>query len=310
MMSRSLNVLAVCALLLCPFMLAAQDTTRTDIDSAQAARRLCDSTLSYSVADSALAKVQVTVRRVDGGIFPPPYPGLLLQEFATRFHPPRPLRVPVFSAGPMQMRTMRLLQTGVPSLREPVLNGVYNLTVHRDATASRLMVIVPTLTSGLDSAIMSVLQQISAEQLYPFPLDEVPDDSMVVQLRLTSAHAGNEPALPLFTSYFPQVPLVDAQRIGPEPAPELPAEEREAGIFGDVRLQVVVDGSGTPNLETLEILRAPTTGLALSAVKALAEMRWTPARVGSCSVPQVVHANFRFENSSSRPDSAGGTRAP
>ena len=277
-----------------------QDSLRVRADSAEAERRACDSTIAASVADSELVVVRLAVRRGDGGQFPHPYPGLLMQEVAFRFRAPHPLRVPVFSAGPIEMRTLRASNAGQVGLREPVLNAVYDFFMHRDGSASGLEVLVPSHVAALDSVVMDAIKQTSAEKSLPFPLNELPNDSVFLQLRLTSAYAGRDPTLDLFASYFPLLPVVDAARIGPEPVPIFPKEELKAGMFGDVRFQVVVDNNGRPDLQTMELLHAPTRGFALSAVNTLATMRWTPARVGDCLVPQVVHVNIRFEP----PDSA------
>lgn len=300
-----LGVATLIAVPVTPILGRAQDTTDVALrDSVARAVRTCDSALVASVVDSERVIVRVTLRRTDGRALSKAYSGLIMQEFANRFRPPQPLRVPVFSAGPIEMQSMRAVRADWASVREPVLNGLYEFVMHRNGTASQLQMMVPSSAGGLDSVVMAVIDTIGREHFFPFPFDEVEESDIRVQLRLTNVYMGNDVAYDLFSSYFPKLPIVDASRIGPEPMPEFPKDERREGLYGDVRFLVVVDRNGRADLTTIELLHAPTEGFAMSAVKTLSEMRWNPAKVGwgggTCTVPQLVHVNVRFERQEKR----------
>ncbi|HEX4468328.1 MAG TPA: TonB family protein, partial [Gemmatimonadaceae bacterium] len=102
------------------------------------------------------------------------------------------------------------------------------------------------------------------------------------------------PSEKLFTATFPRLRLVDAKPKGVLPLAEYPEEERDDGRDGEVMLRVVVDGSGGAIISTMEVLHATSPAFALSAARALARYHFSPARVGSCAVPQVVEIPFWF----------------
>jgi TonB family protein len=287
---HAVKVAVLVALLAGSFVASAQ-APRGAADTMQAR---CDSLLRASVVDSQRVVVRSILARRDGEAFPKSDAGIILQEFGAHLRLPRPMRLPVFSPGPVQMHSLRLLRGEDTTLRVPRLDATFRFTMLRDGSAKRLEVVRPSLIPGLDSAAIASLQQMVAEKLFPFVSDDVVGDSIPFALRLTSGDGGSGVDVPLFASYFPRIPVVDAERREPSPMPTYPDTERAVGAEGDVLFQVVVSSDGTPDLATLEVMHATTRGFAIAAFDAVREMRWTPAHVGACNVPQVVSVPVRF----------------
>lgn len=254
----------------------------------------CDSLLRNTAADSERVVVRMVLGREDGGPLPEPVAMLALQEIGTRFRPPQPFQIPVFASGPARLRNFRPLTDPAGELRTPLIHGVYAVVVGRTGEGRRPDVLLESLVPGLDSAVIATLAEVGAERAFPYLPDEIGGDSIVLQLRLTSMPpASSGTAVDLFVSHFPRFPVVDAAVVE-APAPEFPAEEKQQGITGDVLLQVVVAVDGRPYLSTVEIMQGTTFGFIRSALAALSRMRWTPARVLDCPVPQQVMVPFHF----------------
>ena len=291
---------ACCAALVLLGASARAQPGRQALDTAGAR---CDSILRAAVADSERTIVRGFLLRRDGDVLPGQVAGIVLQEFVAQFRPPRPMRIPVFAAGPVEMRTLRVLRVEPTALRRPFLDAAYALVMRRDGTASQIATLRPSLVPGLDSAAEARLAAMSAEKLFPYLSDEVSGDSIPLVMRLTTNSEGRGTELALFMSMFPKVPLVDATLREPVPEPVYPAEERAAGAEGDVLLQVVVDANGEPDLGTIEIMHATTRGFAVAAYDAVRQMRWTPAHVDGCNVPQAVSVPVVFSLPVARADS-------
>ena len=263
-------------------------------DMPDSAQRRCDSLLRASVVDSERVVVRSLILRRDGYPLPRNEAGILLQEFGAKLRLPRPMQLPVFSPGPVETRSLRVLRTEQSNLRRPRLEATYDLVMLRKGTATRIRTVRPSLVAGLDSAVLNALTTLSDEKLYPILPEEMAADSVPLTLHLTSGSGGSGVESPLFASMFPMVPLVDAVLQEPAPAPVYPKEERDVGVEGDVLFQVVVNADGEPELATLEVMHASTRNFALAAFDAMKEMRWTPAHLGDCRVPQLVNVPIRF----------------
>jgi hypothetical protein len=254
----------------------------------------CDSLLRNTATDSERVVVRMVLGREDGGPLPEEIAMLALQEIGTRFRPPQPFQIPVFASGPARLRNFRPLTDPAGELRTPLIHGVYGVVVGRTGEGRRPDVLLESLVPGLDSAVIATLREVSAERAFPYLPDEIAGDSIVLHLRLTSMPpASSGTSVDLFVSHFPRFPVVDAALVE-APAPEFPAEEKQEGITGDVLLQVVVAVDGRPYPSTVEIMQGTTFGFIRSALAALSRMRWTPARVLDCPVPQQVMVPFHF----------------
>lgn len=76
--------------------------------------------------------------------------------------------------------------------------------------------------------------------------------------------------------------------------PDYPPALRSSGLEGHVTAQFVVDETGRARAETLRILSATNDLFSESVLRALAKMRFRPARIGDRPVPQIVQQMFVF----------------
>jgi TonB family protein len=259
----------------------------------------CDSVLKAARTDSVFVGARAYLLRRDGEPLTSRARTLLVEAILSRFTAPKPLQVPVFAAGPVRTRMLRVERLPGDSivLREPLLYGVYDFSLLRDGAVSKVTVAVPTLAPEFDARIVAGIAGLTADStpaLVPRALDL---DSLALELRITTGPEDTRIRVPpavVFTAHFPLLRLVDAKLTGTNPPPIYPREERDDGQDGDVMLRVIVDAAGTPRIETLEVLHATSPAFALAAARALARYHFTPAHVGACPVPQVVEIPFWF----------------
>lgn len=77
-------------------------------------------------------------------------------------------------------------------------------------------------------------------------------------------------------------------------APVYPAALLNAGVEGVVHVRYVVDSTGLANPKTLQILNATRPEFVAAVREALPGMRFSPARIGSRKVNQLVEQGFSF----------------
>ena len=266
-------------------------------DTASDAR--CDSVLRAAQVDSVGVTARAYLIRRDGPTMPPRARSFLLESILSHFKAPQPLRLPVFGAGPAPMRMLRAEHLGGDSAsrREPILYGVYNFSILRSGAITGVTTSVPTLTPGFDEQVIAAIDASVADSAPAIVTRALGGDAIAVQLRISTGPEDTRfrvPSEQLFTATFPRLRLVDARPTGVPPLAEYPEEERDDGGDGEVMLRVVVNASGNAVISTLEVLHATSPAFALSAARALARYHFTPARVGSCTVPQVVEIPFWF----------------
>jgi TonB family protein len=77
-------------------------------------------------------------------------------------------------------------------------------------------------------------------------------------------------------------------------APAYPPALLKLGIEGSVMVRYVVDSLGHADMSTLEVVRASRVEFAVAVREALPNMHFTPARMGTKAVPQLVEQPFNF----------------
>jgi hypothetical protein len=237
--------------------------------------------------------------RRDGDVLTPRARTLLSEAILTHFVAPKPLRIPVFAAGPVRMPMLHVEQLQGDSIvsRAPLLYGVYDFSLLRDWGISKVTVAVTTLAPEFDSQVVEAILASTGDSMAAIVPRALDRDSIPLELRITTGPDDPRlrvPATTLFTAYFPQLHLVDAKPLSTNKPPAYPEEERDSSQDGEVALRVVVDGAGVPLISTLEVLHATSPAFALAAARSLAQDRFSPAHVGSCAVPQVVELPFWF----------------
>jgi TonB family protein len=78
------------------------------------------------------------------------------------------------------------------------------------------------------------------------------------------------------------------------PAPRYPDALRAAGIEGEVVTQFVVNADGSPDMQTLKVLKATDPQFVDAVKSALAQMRFDPAELNGRPVRQLTQMPFQF----------------
>jgi hypothetical protein len=259
----------------------------------------CDSVLSAARRDSVAVTARAFLLRRDEGQLTSRARLLLADAILSRFVAPKPLQIPVFSAGPVAMRMLQVehLQGDSAGLRAPLLYGVYDFSLLRSGGVSKVTVVVPTLAPEFDSNVIDAILTATADSAFAALARAFDRDSIPLELRITTGPQDTRirvAPMTIFSAHFPELPVVDAKPLSTNKPASYPEEEKDDGADGEVALRVVVDGRGVPLITTMEVLHATSGAFALAAARALAEYRFAPAHVGACTVPQVVEVPFWF----------------
>jgi TonB family protein len=91
-------------------------------------------------------------------------------------------------------------------------------------------------------------------------------------------------------------------------APAYPPALLKLGIEGSVMVRYVVDSLGHADMSTLEVVRASRVEFAVAVREALPNMHFTPARMGTRPVPQLVEQPFNFRIQ--KPDTIAPPKRP
>ena len=150
-----------------------------------------------------------------------------------------------------------------------------------------------SLLTGFDSAAVSAIRSVGQIEDIWVPDDAA--DSAVMELRFsTDSMPGSRR---LVSAHFPRMPVVDAVPLRDNPIPGFPEDARLDSIpSGDIVLRFVVDRSGTPALETVEVVRGHWLSFLRESIAALPRQRFKPATIDGCAVAQVVELAFNFIN--------------
>jgi protein TonB len=78
-------------------------------------------------------------------------------------------------------------------------------------------------------------------------------------------------------------------------SPQYPESLRSSGEEGEVLAEFVVNENGRVEMSTFKVLNSSNPAFTASVRKALAGMRFRPAKIGGRSVSQVVQQPFQFK---------------
>ena len=214
-----------------------------------------------------------------------------MMSVAPAFVAPRPLRLNVFS-GPSLTRSLRVVGADTAAtLRSPTVTGVYRVTA-TDSGMGGVAVIRASLVRGFDSAaVVAIRMGAVANPAFAAPWG---DDSMHVDISFSTDSTFG--AQRLVSATFPRMPVVDAVPLAGNKAPEFPDAARADSVDGgEVVLRFVVDRDGTPDFDTIQLVRAGGhPAFTRAALRALAAHRFRPATIHGCAVAQQVDYAFTF----------------
>ena len=249
----------------------------------------CDSVIAAAGVDSTAAAMFVSLQRTDGGAFFETDQIQLLSMIAGVFEPPKPFRLSVFE-GPAVSRSLRVRGGDTASvLRAPTVTGVYRILSDSAGTVKQVRIARASLMPGFDSAAVSAVEKAATmKQLF-----KADGDSMRLELRFSTDSTPG--ARRLFRASFPRLPVVDARPLASNPAPAFPDSDRAAGATsGEIVARFVVNRTGDPIPETIELVRGNSIGFARAALTVFEQQRFTPASIRGCAVAQRIDYPFVF----------------
>jgi TonB family protein len=215
------------------------------------------------------------------------YEEVFLQEVARR------LRLP----DPFLLSTYALLDS-IPSMGTgrhrgyPTANATLAIRVAETNTTPALL--TSSAVPAFDKALIEAVRATSRDSAVPPLPEELQKKSVDFRLRITMADRP-QVGIPMFRA---RVPVAEFSKlVQPKPgniAPRYPDELRQKNIEGSVRVQFVVDESGSALEGTILILNADHLLFAKAVLDFLEKARFEPATIGGCPVAQVVEQPFTF----------------
>jgi len=273
--------------------------------SAQQARdsTRCDSVVAAARVDSVNAGLFISAARRSGDPLTTMYLNYLTARIVSTFVPPKPFRLTVFE-GPPLMRALRPRADTAPQLRAPTVTGVYRAISTQDSGLVQVKVVRASLMPGFDEAAIEAIRTAGVyRQLFTPPDDE---DSLTIDVRISSDSV--EGSRRFVAASFPRMPVVDAVAFKTNPVPGFPVDAKLEGLTaGEVVLRFVVDRTGHPAMETIEVVRETSSSFLLDAIDVMPGLRFTPASVRGCAVAQTVDYAFSFLLPVAGPIGASGT---
>lgn len=277
----AVRVAATCVL----FVIAGRAKAQTPpVDSTK-----CDSIVFASSVDSVKSAIFVSANRMDGSIAPEQSRSIV-NMVAAAFEAPRPFRVSVFAGSAQMPSFRRVARDTIPDRRAPVITGVYRFWSVRQSPPRKPFTIRASLVPGFDDAALDAVA--AATVLTDFVMPPPGEDSMLVDVRFSSDSLPG--AIRMVSAVLPVMPVIDAVPISGNLRAAFPESEKADASSGEVVVRFVVDRSGTPMPETLEVIRGTSIAFLRSAIGVLAEQHFKPARIKGCAVAQVVDYPFSF----------------
>ena len=267
------------------FTATAAGAQQAPIDTAR-----CDSIVAAARKDSVNVGLFVSVARIDGGALPATQADAVALSVGSAFIPPRPFRLTVFS-GPVRARLLRALASDTTAeLRPPTLTGVYRFSVTKTGTLTKMVIVRASLMPGFDSAAVVAIEGAATTRALTPPAGE---DSMHAEVRFaTDSVAG---ARRIVSAGFPRMPVVSAVPLRDNPAAIFPDDEKgDSASTGEAVLRFVVDRTGAPVPETVELVRGTSLSFVRSALTVLPKQMFAPATIRGCAVAQQIDYAFSF----------------
>jgi hypothetical protein len=266
---------------------AAQDTS-----AARAADVRCDSVVAAARADTVSGGLFLALKRIDGGELGTDQITQMLLLAGAAFVPPKPFKLTVFS-GPVLIPSFRRLgASGEPVLRPPSLIGVYRVKVDSNEVFTKLETMRASLMPGFDSAATLAIKEAGTTKGLFAPRDGTPSATIDFRFATDSMVESGWTVRRLLGATFPRMPVTDAVIQSNGAGADLPAAERREGLPAETVFRFVVDRSGEPIVETLEIVRGTSIDFVRAAITALAKQRFSPAKIKGCNVAQLVELPF------------------
>jgi len=285
---RGCSIAALAMVAIC----IARNTNAQDTSATRAADARCDSVVAASRVDTVSSGLFLALKRVDGGDLAEGQITDMLLLTGAAFIPPKPFRLTVFSGPALIPSFRRIGVRDEPVLRQPTLTGAYRVKVDANAVFTSLETIRTSLMPGFDSAAMLAIKAAGTNKGLFAPGDGTRSATIDFRFATDSIVEPGWTARRLVTATFPRMPVTDVAVESSVANAGLPETERREGQSAETVLQFVVDRTGRPIMETLEILRGTSLDFVRAALTALGKQHFVPAKIHGCSVAQQVEFPF------------------
>lgn len=183
----------------------------------------------------------------------------------------------------------------VPDTVKQVIAGQVFASLDRTGHLGSPQIGASSMSPDIDRSLLAAMRDAaSAGSIPPFP-DSVDADSVRVRFTVEEWHDSSSHALPLLVINNPtwilELPVTPMRG---NPRPRYPKVAERARVEDGVLVSFVVDKEGSARLETARILKGRYREFQLAVLEILPQLRFHPARVDGCFVPQLVQMPFGF----------------
>jgi TonB family protein len=223
-----------------------------------------------------------------GRTLPAGWESLLLTGLAEHFRPPAAIDLAVRGG----------TRNGYPGGGDTVslsIDGQVAFRLSGDGRIDETQLTARTLSPALDASLLASVRRLdSARHLPGVPLrfGEGP-----IRVRFTITQHVDSLAIPmaLFVSRQPDWILERGARALPTSVPpRYPMAARRAGLMDSVLVSFVIDEAGLPLMETSRVVSGRYRDFQIAVLEALPHIRFMPAMIAGCAVPQRVRMPFVF----------------
>lgn len=158
---------------------------------------------------------------------------------------------------------------------------------------------------GLGAGLGTAVESPTSVELQEFPSDGQPAGNIGQDATSTPDQAALAGADSVFTII--EVDTV-ATRLPESAAPRYPTELLEQRVEGQAIVQFVVDTTGRADAASFAVIVSSHPGFTQSVREALPGMKFTPARIGTTKVRQLVELPFTFNIADPAPADTTATR--
>jgi TonB family protein len=188
-----------------------------------------------------------------------------------------------------------------PDSMPPLPTYSFSLRLHKDGRLTDAQPVEEYIPPSVAVAMIRAIDSVSRSGGIGPVFFEVKEESLPLRMVLRLEGPKTETSVPFyrlrFPAYFEFETDKPALSVRGNPTPVYPEELRSANIEGEVLVQFVVDTMGRADMRTFRILGPPRVyrEFAVSVIRTLPKMRFTPAERRGCKVKQLVQLPFAFK---------------
>jgi hypothetical protein len=252
----------------------------------------CDNLATFVTGTTKLTAVGKLLRFGSHTPIPDDFAQAVIEAIAEHLVVPSPLTLNVYS------RRVNLLGPGKSAdlgALFPSFSSEFLIVFRRNGTLKKLSMTQESLAPTIDAAIGRAINAADSARLFPPIAEATKESELTVFIDFDLTGFPERKSFPLFRA---TVPLYAANRhVSPfSPVqPKYPEELRKHNIEGDVGLMFVVDESGRVVQGAYRLTQVAEEEFGKAVLAVLPQLRYTPARIGSCPVKALVEQSFQFK---------------